>query len=255
MATPKSPPKLFPKPTAGTAPKSTSEIAQNTSTNGALQTTLEATPKPQKEKKRKRAPSPDVIPNPPGCSYGMDLDYFYIDDSDEDEGIDSSREALEDAGAATGSAIRSEDQPSQPPSKKVRFDASPQDSPSKIRSRARATEPYTGHHFVGVGKESLASAQTDEMDAHPATAPSLGPSSVAQPSHAPASADATAASGLTTAPAPTAAPGPIPAPTPATRRPMDAHTSHPIAPSPVSTPTQATTAPVRYNLPNYVIFP
>ena len=32
--------------------------------------------------KRKR--SPDVIPNPPGCSYGMDPDYFVVD-SDEDE--------------------------------------------------------------------------------------------------------------------------------------------------------------------------
>lgn len=36
-------------------------------------------------KKRKRAPSPDTIPNPPGCSYGMDLDYFYFDTSDEEE--------------------------------------------------------------------------------------------------------------------------------------------------------------------------
>lgn len=36
-------------------------------------------------KKRKREPSPDTIPNPPGCSYGMDLDYFYFDTSDEEE--------------------------------------------------------------------------------------------------------------------------------------------------------------------------
>ena len=35
--------------------------------------------------KRKRVPSPDTIPNPKGCSYGMDLDYFGYDSSDEDE--------------------------------------------------------------------------------------------------------------------------------------------------------------------------
>ncbi|CAI7627264.1 unnamed protein product [Penicillium glandicola] len=35
-------------------------------------------------KKRKREPSPDVIPHPPGCSYGFDPDYFIYDDDDED---------------------------------------------------------------------------------------------------------------------------------------------------------------------------
>ena len=42
--------------------------------------------------KRKRAPSPDSIPNPPGCSYGMDLDYFgYYSSSDEEleENVDT----------------------------------------------------------------------------------------------------------------------------------------------------------------------
>ena len=38
--------------------------------------------------KRKRLPSPDIIPNPPGCSYGMDLDYFGYDSTDEDEDED-----------------------------------------------------------------------------------------------------------------------------------------------------------------------
>ncbi|KAJ5815901.1 hypothetical protein N7447_008134 [Penicillium robsamsonii] len=36
-------------------------------------------------KKRKRSPSPDVIPHPPGCSYGFDPDYFIYDDDDEDD--------------------------------------------------------------------------------------------------------------------------------------------------------------------------
>lgn len=45
-------------------------------------------------KKRKRAPSPDVIPNPPGCSYGMDLDYFtYSDDEFEEASVEAEAEA------------------------------------------------------------------------------------------------------------------------------------------------------------------
>ncbi len=35
--------------------------------------------------KRKRVPSPDTIPNPKRCRYGMDLDYFGCTSSDEDE--------------------------------------------------------------------------------------------------------------------------------------------------------------------------
>ena len=36
-------------------------------------------------RKRKRMPSPEVIPNPVGGGFGMDLDYFYISDEDSDE--------------------------------------------------------------------------------------------------------------------------------------------------------------------------
>ena len=32
----------------------------------------------RESKKRKREPSPDVIPHPPGCSYGFDPAYFEI---------------------------------------------------------------------------------------------------------------------------------------------------------------------------------
>ena len=35
--------------------------------------------------KRKRMPSPEIIPNPVGGGFGMDLDYFYISDEDSDE--------------------------------------------------------------------------------------------------------------------------------------------------------------------------
>ena len=49
---------------------------------------------PGKKRKRPRAPSPDVIPNPPGCSYGMHPDYFGSssseeDDEDDDEDIET----------------------------------------------------------------------------------------------------------------------------------------------------------------------
>ena len=36
-------------------------------------------------RKRKRLESPDTIPNPPGCSYGLNLDYFGDSSSDEEE--------------------------------------------------------------------------------------------------------------------------------------------------------------------------
>ncbi|WEW54998.1 hypothetical protein PRK78_000425 [Emydomyces testavorans] len=86
-----------------------------------------------KPKKRKRSPSPEVIPNPPGVSYGMDLKYFcYSSESEEEE------EELP----------LSEPPKPQPPSpqgilrarKRVRFDVSPQDTPSKLRlQRTTAT--------------------------------------------------------------------------------------------------------------------
>ncbi len=36
-------------------------------------------------RKRKQAPSPDTIPNPKDCEFGLDLDYFGYDGSEEDE--------------------------------------------------------------------------------------------------------------------------------------------------------------------------
>ncbi|KAL4897312.1 hypothetical protein BDV59DRAFT_198708 [Aspergillus ambiguus] len=115
------------------------------------------TPSDTAHKKRKRAPSPDVIPNPAGSSYGMDLDYFcYSSDSDEETNNEASQDEPESisrlplAQKAVRSAIRSE----RHPSKKVRFDASPEDTPSKLRLRARATDPYHGKHFIGMGEGS-----------------------------------------------------------------------------------------------------
>ena len=82
--------------------------------------------KAELELERKRKRSPDVIPNPPGGGYGMDLAYFGID-SDEDTNIDI------------------EITPTQPPSKKSRLN----------HGMARAVEgdplratPYTGSMFA-----------------------------------------------------------------------------------------------------------
>ncbi|PYH40254.1 uncharacterized protein BP01DRAFT_361438 [Aspergillus saccharolyticus JOP 1030-1] len=106
-------------------------------------------------KKRKRAPSPDVIPNPPGCSYGLHPDYFGYNSDIDDEGDDEDEELApatepqredEKGKSAVRSILRSE----RPLSKRVRFDASPQDTPSKLRMKPRATDPYTGEHFIGM---------------------------------------------------------------------------------------------------------
>ncbi|OJJ75905.1 hypothetical protein ASPBRDRAFT_26431 [Aspergillus brasiliensis CBS 101740] len=104
----------------------------------------------QKQKKRKRSPSPEVIPNPPGCSYGLDLDYFcYSSESEEEQELPQPR-----TGRLTKTAVRGALRSERQSSKKVRFDASPEDTPSKLRLRARATDPYRGRHFIGMGNES-----------------------------------------------------------------------------------------------------
>lgn len=100
----------------------------------------------QTKKKRKRSPSPDVIPNPPGCSYGLDLNYFCYSSESESEGEE---EATTKPTPLLKSAVRNELRTEQHSSKKVRFDASPEDTPSK--KRGRATDPYHGHHFLGLG--------------------------------------------------------------------------------------------------------
>ena len=102
----------------------------------------------QGKKKRKRSPSPDVIPNPPGCSYGMDLRYFCYSSESEDE--DDTPNTTSKPTTLQKSAVRSELESEQHPSKRVRFDASPEDTPSK--RRGRATDPYHGHHFLSPGE-------------------------------------------------------------------------------------------------------
>lgn len=109
----------------------------------------------QKQKKRKRSPSPDVIPNPPGCSYGLDLDYFcYSSESEDEQEPPLPRTEPNKFGRLTRTAVRGALRSERHSSKKVRFDASPEDTPSKLRLRARATDPYRGRHFIGMGNDS-----------------------------------------------------------------------------------------------------
>ncbi|EER26574.1 hypothetical protein CPC735_007470 [Coccidioides posadasii C735 delta SOWgp] len=77
-----------------------------------------------KPKKRKRSPSPDVIPNPPGVSYGMDLKYFcYSSESEEEE--EEPPQTKPPKPLPPRGILRER--------KRVRFDVSPQDTPSKLR--------------------------------------------------------------------------------------------------------------------------
>ncbi|KAJ5135254.1 uncharacterized protein N7515_004532 [Penicillium bovifimosum] len=72
-------------------------------------------------KKRKRQPSPDVIPHPPGCSYGFDPDYFIYDEDDEDDSTvgDQAGQDNKDTRATVSDA--SEDLSGQHVPKRVRF--------------------------------------------------------------------------------------------------------------------------------------
>lgn len=96
-----------------------------------------------------------MIPNPPGCSYGLDLDYFcYSSESEDEQEPPLPRTEPNKFGRLTRTAVRGALRSERHSSKKVRFDASPEDTPSKLRLRARATDPYRGRHFIGMGNDS-----------------------------------------------------------------------------------------------------
>ncbi|KAG2014886.1 hypothetical protein GB937_006344 [Aspergillus fischeri] len=136
-------------------PPSTSQVTEVSEQRALPQTAEDAT-----QKKRKRSPSPDVIPNPAGCSYGLDLDYFCYSSDSEEEADVQPQQAVPPTkpDALVKSAVRSAMRSEQGPSKRVRFDASPEDTPSKLRTRPRATDPYTGRHFIGMGDAARVTA-------------------------------------------------------------------------------------------------
>ncbi|PKX88579.1 uncharacterized protein P174DRAFT_465091 [Aspergillus novofumigatus IBT 16806] len=153
---PESRPDETEKPSAAQdQPPSTSQVTDVSEQRALPQTAEDAT-----QKKRKRSPSPDVIPNPAGCSYGLDLDYFCYSSDSEEEADVQPQEAVPPTkpDALVKSAVRSAMRSEQAPSKRVRFDASPEDTPSKLRTRPRATDPYTGRHFMGMGDAAQVTA-------------------------------------------------------------------------------------------------
>ncbi|KAK2855515.1 hypothetical protein FQN49_005117 [Arthroderma sp. PD_2] len=90
-----------------------------------------------KEKKRK------PIPNPPGCSYGMDLRYFGSTSSSEAESSDNERPDTQSASVRPGVLRTAASADNQTPAggalrqrKQVRFGPSPPDVPSKMRLSA-----------------------------------------------------------------------------------------------------------------------
>ncbi|PYH82882.1 hypothetical protein BO82DRAFT_58747 [Aspergillus uvarum CBS 121591] len=159
-------------------------IAEASITGGRNSASGESSTSTPNQKKRKRAPSPDVIPNPPGCSYGMYEDYFVISDDEEEEeeeeeedeepALPQSEPKKQDVKGK--SAIRSLLRSERPASKKVRFDASPQDTPSKLRMKPRATDPYTGQHFVGMDLSGESDNSSSSLP--PNTAPQAEQSTV-----------------------------------------------------------------------------
>lgn len=238
-------------PSADTA-KSTSEASREGAQTAESTATEATTPKSTtRQKKRKRAPSPDVIPNPPGCSYGMYEEYFYYSDSDfEDEEESSSADPIEPSAAVPKSAMRKTTRAEQPPPKKVRFGASPQDSPSKLRLQGRATDPYTGSDFLMPGQGARVPAPSDLMySPTPATRPTTAPA-VASPANVAGPASTTSAftpsasvqgrvsTPSTSAPTPSAAPAAPVLPGPVTGQtryvPTACHCAANNSPSPTS---------------------
>lgn len=119
--------------------------------------------------KRKRQPSPDTIPNPPGVSYGMDLDYFGCSSSDEEEEQTTPTK--------------------QPPNKKSRISL-PDSTPGPVIGDPHKARPYTGVYFADSAEKyhggnifgeaaSSANAASRAAELKPA-APSLTPNEIAK---------------------------------------------------------------------------
>lgn len=108
-------------------------------------------PVQSQSKKRKRRLSPDQIPNPAGCSYGMDMDYFTFDSDDE---MWAEEEMERRAAMSRKTAPPAEEpaptiqEPARPAPKKVRIEEPnkslrPRDTPRRTvppRRAARTTQ-------------------------------------------------------------------------------------------------------------------
>ncbi|EEH39920.2 hypothetical protein PAAG_02109 [Paracoccidioides lutzii Pb01] len=113
-----------------------------------------------RNKRKRRSNSPDEIPNPPGCSYGMDLTYFEyssLSEADDDSltnpdiaaNIAQTRASIP-ASIPTPAPIHAPIPSTAQPAirgilrnaKRVRFDASPENTPSKLRLRRNSIDSH-----------------------------------------------------------------------------------------------------------------
>jgi len=122
----------------------------------------------RKRKRRERRPSPEVIPNPPGCSYGMDLDYFCISSSEdeyEDEEM-GEQSPLDEQQRPAKKAKMTEDAASLPdaPQSISPVKRALQSAPRQVLGDPHRARPYTGvifadhqprHHGGNVFSESV----------------------------------------------------------------------------------------------------
>ncbi|EEH44498.1 uncharacterized protein PADG_00787 [Paracoccidioides brasiliensis Pb18] len=113
-----------------------------------------------RNKRKRRSTSPDEIPNPPGCSYGMDLRYFeYSSLSEADDDSLTNPDTTANIAQTRASIPASNPTPApihapipstaQPAirgilrnAKRVRFDASPENTPSKLRLRRNSDDSH-----------------------------------------------------------------------------------------------------------------
>jgi hypothetical protein len=121
--------------------KGTSTQAVKTST-GSSGRSLAAKEKKRSAAQHRRSKSLDVVSNPSGYSYRMDMTSFgYTSESKEGRGGDVE--------PALSKPALHENLQHKPGPKQVHFDTSPQDAPSKIRA-SRATTLYPGEYFIGL---------------------------------------------------------------------------------------------------------
>ncbi|KAK2789652.1 hypothetical protein FQN52_005991 [Onygenales sp. PD_12] len=183
---------------------------------------------PTKSKKRRKK----TIPNPPGCSYGMDLRYFGDTTSESETDTDADDESEE-----PGRDLITK--PTQPAirgilrgRKRVRFDASPEDVPSKLRLRER---------------QYPRPARSQRVAAQPSSSYEDTPST-------PITTSTPIASSMPLIPTPITASTPISS-APITATPIAATpiTSTPISSTPITTSTPTTSTPITNHSGTYCL--
>ncbi|KAJ5588179.1 hypothetical protein N7537_010857 [Penicillium hordei] len=125
----------------------------------------------RESKKRKREPSPDVIPHPPGCSYGFDPAYFEIDEVDEvdevDENLPTGEQGPQDTTTkqATVSAAPEEEHVSKRARQATVSDAPEEEHVSKRARQATVSDAPEEAHLSKRAREDITTQQPAPSDA------------------------------------------------------------------------------------------